>query len=186
MMRTERGEPVKPYPRRQLAVAAGLLLVIPKPLKASVPLAVDRAGEQQEEADIPAGVVVLRIADVTATMENVVLQAAAFQRSGSGDELVIGRAQMQQSVKILLEKSKLEAIPKSRQAVEKLKSISRIAEQGQGPLTAEELKKMAHAYSQARDALQPVFEQYSKHEKTEFRLIFARMQQADRLLIRAL
>ena len=78
-----------------------------------------------------------------------------------------------------------QAIPKSGLAVLKLKSISRIAELGQGPLTPEELKQMAKGYSQARDALRPVFEQYPPDDIQAFKLIFARMQAADRATMQA-
>jgi len=177
------------FPRRRFLAASaitasGLVLASSKPRTV---FAAD--GERQQEStndqELPGGVVVLRVADVTETMENVVLQAAAFQESGLGDAVVIGRTQMQQSIKILLAKSKLEAIPKSGLAVLKLKSISRIAELGQGPLTPEELKQMAKGYSQARDALRPVFEQYPPDDIQAFKLIFARMQAADRATMQA-
>jgi hypothetical protein len=65
---------------------------------------------------------------------------------------------MPQSIGVLLKKSKLEEIPKSGPAVQILREIARIAEKGNGALTAEELKQMAEAYNKARDELRIVFQ----------------------------
>ena len=62
---------------------------------------------------MPPGVVVLRIAEVIAKMEDLLLRAASFFDAGQDDELVIGRPQMTLSISTLLKKSKLEGIPKS-------------------------------------------------------------------------
>jgi len=139
--------------RRQFLSDVGIssVLLIVNPLAA---VGADKFKDDQ----VPPGVVVLRIADVTATMENLMLQAAGFLESGEGDEIVIGRVQMPQSIGVLLKKSKLEEIPNSGPAVQTLRKIVRIAEKGNGALTAEELKKMAEAYSKARDELRIVFQ----------------------------
>jgi len=172
---------------------------------------------------LPPGVVVLRVAEVTEKMEQVILQAvccrvarcssrfarvrcesaqkfflltvpshppwlslpplvpqALYQQQGEGEEIVIGRPQMQQSIKILLEKTQLERMPNSDAAVRELRSISSIAGEGQGPLAARELKDIARAYSRAREALRLVFESFSEVERDECKRIFRQMQAQDR------
>ena len=62
---------------------------------------------------MPPGVVVLRIAEVIAKMEDLLLRAASFFDAGQDDELVIGRPQMTLSISTLLKKSKLEGMPSS-------------------------------------------------------------------------
>ena len=62
---------------------------------------------------MPPGVVVLRIAEVIAKMEDLLLRAASFFDAGQDDELVIGRPQMTLSISALLKKSKLEGMPSS-------------------------------------------------------------------------
>ena len=71
--------------RRQFLSDVGIssVLLIVNPLAA---VGADKFNDDQ----VPPGVVVLRIADVTATMENLMLQAAGFLESGEGDEIVIG------------------------------------------------------------------------------------------------
>ena len=139
--------------RRQFLSDVGIssVLLIVNPLAA---VGADKFNDDQ----VPPGVVVLRIADVTATMENLMLQAVDFLESGAGDEIVIGRVQMPQSIGVLLKKSKLEEIPNSGPAVQTLREIALIAEKGNGALTAEELKQMAAAYNKARDELRIVFQ----------------------------
>ena len=57
---------------------------------------------------MPPGVVVLRIPEVIAKMEDLLLRAASFFDAGQDDELVIGRPQMTLGISALLKKSKLE------------------------------------------------------------------------------
>ena len=59
---------------------------------------------------MPPGVVVLRIAEVIAKVEDLLLRAASFFDAGQDDELVIGRPQMTLSISALLKKSKLEGM----------------------------------------------------------------------------
>ena len=105
---------------------------------------------------------------------------AMYQQQGEGEEIVIGRPQMQQSIKVLLEKTQLESMPNSKAAVQELRSISSIAGEGQGPLAGRELKDIARAYNRARDALRLVFESFSEAERDECKQIFRQMQAQDR------
>jgi hypothetical protein len=66
-----------------------------------------------KEDEMPPGVVMLRIAEVIAKMEDLLLRAASFFDAGQDDELVIGRPQMTLSISTLLKKSKLEGMPSS-------------------------------------------------------------------------
>ena len=128
---------------------------------------------------IPQGVIILRIAEVTAVMENLLLKAAHYQEDGSGEEIVIGRQQMPRSVEILIEQSRLDSVSNSDRAIQKLRSIANLAESGKGVLTARELTEMATRYSSARDELRFIFERYTVEEQQEFKAIFRRMQQID-------
>ena len=129
---------------------------------------------------MPAAVVVLRVAEVTEKMEQLMLQAALYQERGEGEELVVGRPQMEQSIGVLLSKTKLGQMPSSGAAVKELRSIAMIALAGQGALSSEELVNMARAYSRARDALRRVFESFSEAERGEAKLVFRRLQEEDR------
>ena len=167
--------------REILAAAVGTgLMIIGNPLRAGAEV----VEESKSRGGLPSGVVVLRIADVTATMENIMLQAAEFEETGTGDGIVIGRPDMVQSIAILLKQSELEDIPRSAEAVQRLRKISLIAQLRQGPLTVEELRQMAQLYSEARDALRTVFEAFSADEQREFKQTFRKMQEVDRERIR--
>ena len=156
--------------RRQFCVGAGLA---PHVASAAPPPAT-------LGSELPAAVVVLRVAEVTEKMEQLMLQAALYQKRGEGEELVVGRPQMEQSIGILLSKTKLGQMPNSGAAVKELRSIAMIALAGQGALSSEELVNMARAYSRARDALRRVFESFSEAERGEAKLVFRRLQEEDR------
>jgi len=152
---------------------------------------------------VPPGVGVLRVVEVTEEMETLLYKAAAQRmpqppRSGKGgfmgffsprsdvdetEEIAIERLQMQQSIDVLLKKTRIADIPNSRVAVETLQGVSLIAEEGEGALTGEELRQMAQTYAQARRDLRRLFRAFSQEEQREFKDIFRRMQKADLQLI---
>ena len=145
----------------------------------SRPKCANAESEPINDNSIPQGVIILRIAEVTAVMENLLLKAAHYQEDGSGEEIVIGRQQMPRSVEILIEQSRLDSVSNSDRAIQKLRSIANLAESGKGVLTARELTEMATRYSSARDELRFIFERYTVEEQQEFKAIFRRMQQID-------
>lgn len=154
---------------------------------AAIPGKVKGPAGAEELAALPAGVVVLRVAEVTEKMENILRKAAAYQRNpgDAEDALVIGRPQMQQSVSILLKNTKLEETPRSGAAVRRLKKVSEVATDGVGPLTADELERMASMYAAARDDLKIIFDGFTGDEQSEFKQIFRKLQENDRAFMSA-
>jgi len=148
---------------------------------ATMPGDVQRLAYAEELTQLPPGVRVLCVADMTDKMEKTMRQAAAYQRNPdrAGNGLVIGRPQMQQSISILLKNTKLEEAPGSRVAVRYLKGISQVAAKSAGPLTDNELLRMASLYVAARNALQEIFDGYTDDKQREYKQIFRALEEND-------
>eukprot|EP00931_Biecheleriopsis_adriatica_P016889 TRINITY_DN12306_c0_g2_i1.p1 TRINITY_DN12306_c0_g2~~TRINITY_DN12306_c0_g2_i1.p1 ORF type:complete len:223 (+),score=44.76 TRINITY_DN12306_c0_g2_i1:20-688(+) len=124
------------------------------------------------EADPPTstpGVVILRLAEVSAVQEDT------LRKSVSGDEYVIGRGMFTASVRVMLRKSELAAkfaeavleLPAqdrergqafARTCLQKFQQIAEVDSKGQGDLTKAELTQMADLYASAREEMRLFFQ----------------------------
>lgn len=89
--------------------------------------------------------------------EDIVAVPSMTERLDAG-KVVISRADVVQSAAVMLTNSNLADIPGAEEAATALRSISSIAEEGEGPLSGDELRAMADHYAACREECRKVFE----------------------------
>ena len=88
----------------------------------------------------------------------------------------IGRAELRQSVEIMLQASKLASLPGGGEAASTLRGVGTVAAVGQGDISKDEYIAMAKQYSRARDELRKVFDALPAAEQEEGRAVVRQMQ----------
>lgn len=138
----------------------------------------------------------LQMAENTASMEGIMRQSAkemaAQLTEAQRDERgatnlgpgVIGRADMTQSIDVMLKNSQLSTIPGGTDASSTLRGIQAIANAGKGSITADEYELMAKQYAAAREDLRRAFEAMTPEAQAEGKSFVRVLRAKDELRMR--
>ena len=140
---------------------------------------------------------ILQMAENTASMEGILRQSAKEaaelterQRDERGATNmgpgVIGRADMMQSIDVMIKNSQLTTISGGSEAASTLMVVKVIANTGKGPLSADEYELMAKQYSVAREDLRRAFEAMAPDAQAKGKDIVRGLREKDAARMRQL
>ena len=130
---------------------------------------------------VPPSAILLRMVDTTARMEAEMTRAADDMELSLSQRIEAGRPpitreEMNYSINVLLQSSKLDTIPNAGEAADLLRGVNLIAGGGTREITRDEFLSMATQYSRARDVVEKTFYALPEEQQEEGRRVIRKMQ----------